>query len=425
MTSTDELLRRAYPTVLARVLGAIGDLAEAEDAVQEAVARALVAWRDDGRPDEPVAWLVTVARNVHRDELRRHRRGQAQRPAIERIAARSPWTRRGGEAVELFAWPDDALRLVFTCCDPVLAIEERAALALATVAGLTPEEIGRALLVGRSAMERRLGRARSRLRERRGRYEVPMPRVAPERLAAVLAVIHFVYNEGHWSSTDAAPIRRDLTGLAFDWATALAHLLPEEPEVAGLRALLMLHEARMPARLDDAGRPLTLEQQDRRRWDALAIARARALLDDALARQRPGPFQVEAAIAAVHCAAPTAEATDWNEIASLYASLEAMRPSPVVRLNRAFAVGRVEGPEVGLALLASIEGDERMERYGPFQLVRGVLLAEAGRRGEAAEALERARALAPNAAERDQITGRLDALRRSGPNEVRGIDSGD
>ncbi|KYG05326.1 hypothetical protein BE21_41440 [Sorangium cellulosum] len=416
MSATDEiatLLRRAYPAALARLLRVTRDLPAAEDAVQEAIVRALSTWPERGPPESPEAWLVRVAVNVHRDAQRRRRGEQRHEAAIEALAARCPWSESLLAAPDAARWPDDVLRLVFTCCDPVLGVEERAALALSSVAGLSTDEIARAFLVGRDAMERRLGRARERLRERRVRYEVPAPAEAPSRMHAALAAIRLIFNEGYWATGDDAPIRRDLVRLSLHLVRTLDALLPRVPEVQGLLALLLLHEARLQARTDAEGRPLSLEQQDRSRWESATIDEASALLREALEQGRPGPYQIEAAIAAVHCSAPRAEDTDWLQIAILYEALERHRPDPIVRVNRAFAVGRALGAAEGLTLLATALDHPALARYPYAHLVHGVLLADAGRAEPAVAALERARDLAINDAERAQIEQRIEALRPS------------
>ncbi|WP_437743550.1 sigma-70 family RNA polymerase sigma factor [Sorangium sp. So ce1504] len=405
------LLRRAYAPVLARLLRHTRDLHAAEDAVQEAVARALATWPERGVPDAPEAWLVRVATNIHRDGLRRRCGEQRHATALAALAARCPWSEALLSAPDAARWPDDVLRLVVTCCDPALGLEERAALALSTVAALSTDEIAHAFLVSAQAMERRLTRARERLRERRKHYEVPRLEEAPERLHAVLAVIHLVFNAGYWSRGDEAPIRRGLTRLSMHLARALDAALPRVPEVQGLLSLLLLHAARMPARTDEEGQPRSLEQQDRSRWDSAAIDEACALLREALERGRPGPYQIEAAIAAVHCSAPRAEDTDWLQIAILYESLEQHRPGPIVRVNRAFAVARALGAAEGLKLIATAIDHPALARYPYAHLVQGVLLEETGRVDQALAALERARDCAANAAERAQIEQRIDALR--------------
>jgi RNA polymerase sigma-70 factor (ECF subfamily) len=356
---------------------------------------------------------VRAAINVHRDARRARRRRDRTEAALEALAGRCPWSQTM-LATEAVGWSDDSIRLLFTCCDPVLGPEERAAIALATVAGMSTREIARAFLVRPDAMERRLGRARARLRERRAEYEVPGPEVAAERLEAALATIHLIFNEGHWASGGDTPIRRDLTALALRMAQALHALMPRAPDVQGLLALLLLHVARMPARLDDAGNPVSLESQDRSKWDSATIDEACALLRDALEQGRPGPYSIEAAIAAVHCSARSAEDTDWAQIDLLYAALERQRPDPVVRVNRAYAASRARGAAAGLELIEAVVDHPALQGYVHAHLVRGVLLVEAGDVARGREALERACALSQSSFERAQINQRIEAIRRLG-----------
>lgn len=282
---------------------------------------------------------------------------------------------------------------------PALEVGESAALAL-TVLGLSTGEIAQAFLVAPRTMEQRLGRARQRLRE----HGDPDDRAGP-RIDAVLCALHLLFNEGYWSADDDAPIRRDLCRLALGLTRSLHEAAPDEPEVGGLLALLLFHESRLPARRDGDGAPVPLPDQDRSRWDTAASAEATALVRAALGRGRPGPFQLEAAIAAVHAEAASADATDWPQIAALYGLLEQARPGPAVRVNRAFAVARADGPDAGLALLADVPAD------APYRaLVAGTLLAEAGRVAEARAALERARSQARNRHEAAQIAARLARL---------------
>lgn len=406
------ILRRAYAPVLGQLARSMRDLCAAEDAVQEAMARALASWPACGVPDSPDAWLVRVATNVHRDSLRRRKRRERRDATLEELAARCPWSDALASSSDAARWPDDAVRLLFTCCDPLIGLEERAALALSTVAGMSTAEIALAFLVDPQAMERRLGRARARLRERRGAYEVPRPEDAPERAPAALAAIHLVFNEGYWASDGDAPIRRDLTLLALRLSRAVFAILPRVPEVQGLLSLLLLHVARMPARIDGDGRPRSLEQQDRSRWDSATIDEACALLRAALELGEPGPYQIEAAIAAVHCSAACAEDTDWGQISILYEALEQHRDDPVVRVNRAFAASRAYGAAEGLRLLSTVADHPALARYPYAHLVRGVLLEETNQIAGALVALGRARDLARNRFEQTQIEERIDALRR-------------
>lgn len=404
-----DVLRVIYPRVLARTLAFTRSLPDAEDAVQEAVLRALRTWPDRGTPDSPEAWLVTVATNVHRDRQRRGRFERADVDALESLAQLSPWVRIAMGSPEVHrGWKDELLRLLFACCHPALQTGESAALALATVVGLSTREIAAAFLAEPRTMEQRLTRARRRLRER-GDADGTVPDASRDRLDAVLWVLFSLFNEGYWSTSDEAPIRADLCRLALGLGHSLLEAFPDEPEAAGLLALMILHDARRDSRHGPAGEFVPLPDQDRQRWDRAAIGRATALLDRALSVARPGPLQIEAAISAVHCRADCAEATDWNEIAALYAALEEFRATPGVRVNRAFAVARAEGPLAGLSLL---DVDETLapDHYHYTHLVRGTLLAELDRRGEAVHSLRRALAGARNAAERSQIERRIAQL---------------
>lgn len=401
-------LRRVYPRVIAKTLALTRNLPDAEDAVQDAVERALQSWPVHGRPDSPEAWLVTVAANTHRDRIRRAVREERHADAVAGLAEMSPWVRIAlGEPEVARGWKDDLLRLLFACCHPALESGESAGLALATIIGLSVDEIARAFLVPPRTMEQRLTRARKRLRER-GDGDGTRPEEANDRLDAVLRVIHLLFNEGYWSGDDEAPIRGDLCRLAVGLARSLQEAYPSAAETSGLLALLLLHDARRGARLSERGEPIALPDQDRQRWDRTAIETATTLLERALAMGQPGPFQIEAAISAVHCRARTAGETDWQEISSLYALLESQRPSPAVRVNRAFAISRAFGPAAGLALLDDAKGNA--SHYPYAHLVRGTLLEELGRVEEARVALSRALADARNAHEAGQIEHRLERL---------------
>ena len=402
-------LRTLYPRVLGKMLTSTRRLADAEDAVQDAIERALVAWQDGRAPDSPEAWLLTVATNCHRDRLRRAQREERHADALTVLAEMSPWVQGAIAAPEIaHGWKDDLLRLLFACSSPVLETGESAALALSTVLGLSNLEIAQAFAVAPRSMDQRLTRARRRLREN-GELEAPRPENARERLAAVLAVIHLLFNEGYWSTDSEAPIRGDLCRLAIGLGHSLEEIFPSDPEVLGLLALMLLHEARRTARLDVAGASLPLPEQDRSRWDQSTIREGTRLLDAALGAGSPGPFQIEAAISATHCRAATAAETDWREISELYALLEPLRPTPAVRVNRAFAVGRAIGPREGLALL-----DEQPLEYSYAYLVRGALLEELGRGAEAIASLELAAGSARNPEEERQILARIARIREKG-----------
>lgn len=405
---TADVLRGCYPKVLAKTLAFTRNLPDAEDAVQEAIVRALETWPTRGRPESAEGWLLTVARNTHRDRARRAAREELAAEPLELLAQMSPWVRVAvGEPEVVRAWKDDLLRLLFACCHPALECGESAALALSTIIGLSTTEVAAAFVVAPRTMEQRLSRARRRLKTHGDADAAPEPSV--DRLDAVLQTIALLFNEGYWSTADAAPIRAELCRLAIGLGNSLIDVFPGEPEVAGLLALMKLHDARRDARFNPNGTPIPLPEQDRTRWDHEAIAAATELLDRALLAKRPGAFQIEAAISAVHCRATAAHLTEWREIADLYGALEAFRPTAAVRVNRAFAVGQADGPEAGLALLEP-GGTPDVSGYPYVHVVRGALLEELGRHAEAREALLLARDRSRNAAEREQIDRRLSAL---------------
>jgi RNA polymerase sigma-70 factor (ECF subfamily) len=407
--SIADALRSSYSTVLAKTMAFTRSLPDAEDAVQEAIVRALETWPARGRPDSAEAWLVTVARNAHRDRARRAAREELTGEPLEVLAKMSPWVRVAvGEPEVVRAWKDELLRLLFACCHPSLECGESAALALATMIGLSTNEVAAAFVVAPRTMEQRLSRARQRLRKH-GNADGAPPEASIDRLDAVLQTIALLFNEGYWSTDAGNPIRTELCRLAVGLGNSLIEVFPQEPEVAGLLALMKLHDARRDARFNPQGGPIPLPDQDRTRWDFLAIGSATAMLDRALSAKQPGPFQIEAAISAVHCRAATADETEWREIADLYAVLETYRSTPAVRVNRAFAVGKADGAVAGLALLDAGGGPD-VSGYPYVHLVRGALLEELGRHGEAREALIRARDRSRNAAEREHIEQRLSAL---------------
>jgi RNA polymerase sigma-70 factor (ECF subfamily) len=403
-----DAIRNVYPRALAKLLGLTRSLADAEDALHDAVERALGTWTETGPPESAEAWLLTVASNAHRDRKRREKTSEQHGDALRMLAELSPWARIAvAEPDVLRGWKDDLLRLVFACCHPALEEGESAALALATVVGLSVDEIAQAFVVAPRTMEQRLTRARRRLRES-GDVDGMTPAEGRERIGAVLRTIHLLFNEGYWSSSNEAPIRTDLCRLALGLAQSLVEMYPTECEALGLLVLLDLHDARREGRCDAHGDPVPLPEQNRDRWNHDAIRRGLELLDRALALGNAGPFVTEAAIAPVHCRAPTADDTDWYEIAALYALLEEFRPTPGVRVNRAFAVGKAKGPAAGLALLG--DSDIDVQAYPYVHLVRGAMLGEAGDREAAALELERAKACARNEHERRQVEERLSRL---------------
>ncbi|HEY4238931.1 MAG TPA: sigma-70 family RNA polymerase sigma factor [Kofleriaceae bacterium] len=396
-------IRACYSRVLAKTFGMTRNLAEAEDAVHDAIERALETWVAMF-PENPEAWLVAVARNRVLDRQRHLGHRDRHRDAIEALAAMSPWVRLAlGDPSIGRGWKDELLALIFACCDPALDDGEAAALALATVIGMSTSEVASAFVVSPRTMEQRLTRARQRLRQH-GVVRGP----SVERLDAVLRTLHLLFNEGYSASTGEAPIRAELCRLAMGLASSVREALADPPEVVGLASLFALHDARRGARLDASGAPVPLPEQDRALWDRAAIRLATGDLERALATGRLGPFQLEAAISAVHCRAERAADTDWPEIAELYALLEPMRRSPAVRVNRAYAVGRAHGADAGLALLAL--GDlPHVDAYPYVDLVRGALLEEAGRIDEAVVALQRA-AVRARSHEVGQVRARIARL---------------
>ncbi|MES9603089.1 sigma-70 family RNA polymerase sigma factor [Actinomadura sp. NPDC000929] len=396
--------REEWGRVVATLIRMTGDWDLAEECAQEAFARALERWPDDGVPRRPGAWLTTTARN---HALNRIRRGATETAKLRELGTMAD----AEEGPDPGGLPDDRLRLVFTCCHPALPVEARVALTLRTVLGLTTGEIARAFLVAEPAMAQRLVRAKRKIRQAGIPYRVPPAHLLPERTAAVLGVVYLLFNEGYAATEGTDPVRAGLCAEAIRLARLLRGLAPDDPEVAGLLALLLLQHSRHAARTDGAGDLVALEDQDRSRWDRAAIAEGAALVDEALRRGEPGPYQVQAAIAACHGAARTAGETDWPQIAALYGRLEAMVSGPVVRLNRAVAVAMADGPLAGLALADRIEG---LDGYHLFHATRADLLRRLGRSEEAAAAYREALALARADADRRYLARRLGEVRRTG-----------
>lgn len=383
--------------VLAR---ATGDLALAEDAVQDAFATALERW-PDGAPRNPGAWILTVARNRALDRLRRERTLARKTELLARLEEVSL-------PDDMSALPDERLALMFACCHPALPSDVRVPLTLRMVGGLSTAEIARAFLVPEPTLSQRLVRAKRKIREAGIPLAVPADHDLPERLRSVLAVLYLVFNEGYASTAGDNLVRNDLCDEAIRLAKLLAVSMPDEPEALGLLALMLLHDSRREARTGGDGELVLLEEQDRGRWNRAQIEEGKRLLERALSFRRPGPYQLQAAIAAVHASAARPEETDWPQIAALYRELVLVDPSPVVELNRAVAVAMATRPEEGLALVERIQG---LDRYHLLHAARADLLRQSGRRKEAAAAYERALALAPSPVERAFLQRRLSEVR--------------
>ncbi|MEV4603593.1 RNA polymerase sigma factor [Amycolatopsis sp. NPDC049253] len=388
--------------VVATLIRLTGDWDLAEECVQEALARALERWPRDGVPRRPAAWLTTTARN---HALTRLKRSTTEAAKLREVAALAPTEEPEADPSGV---QDDRLRLMFTCCHPALPLEGRVALTLRTLAGLTTAEIAHAFLVSEPTMSQRLVRTKRKIREAGIPYRVPPAHLLPERTAAVLGVLYLLFNEGYAATAGDEPARHDLCAEAIRLARTLLTLMPDEPEIEGLLALLLLQHSRRGARLDSDGELVTLEDQDRSRWDAAAIDEGLALVDTALHRGSPGPYQLQAAIAACHAAAPAASDTDWPQIAALYGELAKRVPSPVVQLNRAVAVAMADGPAAGLALADAMAGD--LDGYHLLPATRADLLRRLGRRDEAADAYRAALALAGNEADRRFLRRRLSEI---------------
>ncbi len=408
--AVERVFRQEYGRVLAILIASLGDFDLAEDALQETLLVALERWPADGPPDNPAAWMVTVARRKAFDRLRRDRT-LAEKTAL--LAGLAPDPLDDPAAMDENPFPDERLRLIFTCCHPALAAEARVALTLRLLGGLDTAEIARAFLVTTPTMNQRLTRAKGKIRAAGIPYEVPPPAALAERLDGVLHVLYLIFNEGYAATSGEAHVRHNLCAEAIRLATALVDLLaarPDlgpQPEALGLLALMRLHDSRRAARLDAAGDIVLLEDQDRRLWNRPAIDAGLALLDRALALRRPGPYQIQAAIAALHAQAATPAATDWPQIAALYGELLRYAPSPVVELNRAVAVGMARGPLAALALLERPALAAALDGYHWYHAALADFLRRAGYRPEARAAYARALSLCDNRAEQAFLTRRI------------------
>jgi RNA polymerase sigma-70 factor (ECF subfamily) len=409
----DEVFRREAGRCTATLIRVLGDIDLAEDAVAEAFTIAAERWPKTGIPPNPGGWITTTARNRAIDRLRREATRSERHLAAHRLHTDSMdpdpnlQLDRLDDFVDVVA--DDQLRLMFLCAHPALAVDAQVALILRLLAGLETHEIARAFLVPEATMAQRIVRAKRKLHDNHASYRIPGAAQLPDRLAAVLAAIYLIYTEGHTATSGPNLARTDLSSEGIRLGRTLAELMPDEPEAIGLLALMLLSESRRPARSNPDGTMVRLADQDRSRWNQALIIEGHQLVRACLRRDQPGPFQIQAAIAAVHADAPIAAATDWSQIIALYDELYSLRPHPVVALNRSVAVAELHGPAKGLAALTAIDAGT-LDTYQPYHAARADLLARAGRRHEALGAYDRAIELTTNAVERAFLVRQRAAL---------------
>jgi RNA polymerase sigma-70 factor (ECF subfamily) len=420
----EAVFRREAGRCTATLIRVLGDIDLAEDAVSEAFVIAAEHWSIHGIPPNPGGWITTTARNRAIDRLRREASRADHHLASHRLHQDTMESDHDPDLDDLDAFvdvvADDQLRLMFLCCHPALAVDAQVALTLRLLGGLETGEIAQAFLVPETTMAQRIVRAKRKLRDNHAPYRIPRAAELPDRLQAVLGAIYLIYTEGHTATSGPSLTRVDLSAEAIRLGRVLAALMPDETEVIGLLALMLLTEARSVARTDTQGAMIRLAEQDRTRWDRTLITEGHRLVRDCLRRNQPGPFQIQAAIAAVHADAPTADATDWTQIIALYDQLYAIRPNPVVALNRAVAIGELDGPERGLDALDALDGDQ-LEDYQPYHAARADLLNRAGEHDRAIAAYDRAIQLTTNSAERGFLSRQRETvLLRAGDNASSG-----